>query len=101
MKGLLIEPVLSTDHGPSIAFYYADPDGTNVELFVDTFGDRIKSFEYLRTSPDFHKNPMGTLVDPQKLVEARKAGMSFAEMHQRAYAGEFAPAISPDPRVLL
>jgi catechol 2,3-dioxygenase len=47
------------------------------------------------------KNPMGTLVDPQKLVEARKAGMTFAELNQRAYAGEFAPAISPDPRVLL
>jgi len=101
LKGLLIEPVLSTDHGPSIAFYYADPDGNNVELFVDTFGDRIKSFEYLRTSPDFHKNPMGTLVDPQKLVEARKAGMTFAELNQRAYAGEFAPATTPDPRVLL
>src|SRR5258706_6156423 len=37
IKGLGIEPVLTTDHGPTIAFYYKDPDGTSVDLFVDAF----------------------------------------------------------------
>jgi hypothetical protein len=35
---------------------------------------------------------MGTFVDADKLVAARQAGMSFAELHRRAYAGEFPPS---------
>ena len=34
----------------------------------------------------------GTFVEVEKLVAARKAGMSFAELHRRAYAGEFPPS---------
>ena len=92
LKGLVIEPVLTADHGPTIAFYYEDPDGNIVELFVDNFGDWDKSREYVRTSPEFHKNSLGTLVDADKLVAARQAGMSLAELHRRAYAGEFPPS---------
>ena len=101
LKGLSIEPVLATDHGPTIAFYYEDPDGNSVELFVDNFGDWDKSQEYVRASPEFHKNPMGAFVDAGKLVAARQAGMSFAELHRRAYAGEFPPSRSMDPRILM
>src|SRR5258707_6761660 len=101
LKGLLIEPVLTMDHGPTIAFYYEDPDGNIVELFVDNFSDWDKSREYVLTSPEFHKNAMGTFVDPDKLVAARQAGMSFAELHRRAYAGEFPPPRPMDPRILM
>jgi catechol 2,3-dioxygenase len=101
IKGLGIEPVLTADHGPTIAFYYQDPDGNSVELFVDAFGDRDKSREYMQSSPDFHQNTLGTLVDADQLVAARQAGMSLAELHRRAYAGEFPPARPVDPRVLL
>jgi catechol 2,3-dioxygenase len=101
LKGLGIEPFLMTDHGPTIAFYYKDPDGNSVELFVDNFGDWDKSREYARTSPDFHKNSIGTFVDADKLVAARQAGMSFAELHRRAYAGEFPPSRPMNPRDLM
>ena len=101
LKGLLIEPVLTTDHGPTIAFYYEDPDGNSVELFVDNFGDWDKSREYMQNSSEFHKKPIGTFVDADKLVAAREAGMSFAELHRRAYAGEFAPPRPMDPRILM
>ena len=37
---------------------------------------------------------ISTFVDAEKLVAARQAGMSFAELHRRAYAGEF-PASRP------
>ena len=60
--------------------------------FVDNFGDWDKSREYARTSLDFHKNLIGTFVDADKLVAAHQAGMSFAELHRRAYAGEFPPS---------
>ena len=91
-KEIGIEPVVTTDHGPTIAFYYKDPDGNSVELFVDNFGNWDKSREFVKSSPDFHKNPMGTFIDADKLVAARQAGMSFAELHRRAYAGEFPPS---------
>jgi catechol 2,3-dioxygenase len=101
IKGLGIEPFLMTDHGPTLAFYYKDPDGNIVELFVDNFGDWDKSREYARTSPDFRKNLMGTFIDADKLVAARQAGMSFAELHRRAYAGEFPPSRPMNPRDLM
>lgn len=101
LKGLGIEPVLTADHGPTTAFYYQDPDGNSVELFADNFGDWEQSAEYVRTSPDFHQNPMGTYIDPEQLLAARRAGATFVELHERAYAGEFPPALSMDPRVLL
>ena len=50
---------------------------------------------------EFRKNPMGTFVDADKLVAARQAGMSFAELHRRVYTGEFAPSRPMDPRVLI
>ena len=101
LKGLGIEPVLTADHGASTAFYYEDPDRNSVELTVDNFGDWEKSSEYMRTSPQFAANPMGTYVDPDKMIAARAAGASVEELHSRGYAGEFPPLKLMDPRVLL
>jgi hypothetical protein len=44
---------------------------------------------------------MGSYVDSEKLVAARAAGASTAEIHERAYAGKFTPALPVDPRVLM
>jgi catechol 2,3-dioxygenase len=96
-----IEPVVSHDHGASIAFYYRDPDQNIVELNTDTFGDWEKSTEFMRTSPQFASHPNGATIDPKLLVEARESGATSAELHKRAYAGEFAPSIPADPRVLM
>lgn len=103
IKELRIEPVLTTDHGVSIAFYYKDPDGNTIELFVDNFGNWDRSREYMQSSPDFNRTAasIGTLVDAEKLVAARQAGMSFAELHRRAYAGEFPPSRPMNPHDLI
>lgn len=101
LKSLGIEPVLTADHGATTAFYYEDPDRNSVELTVDNFGDWEKSSEYMRTSPQFAANPMGTYVDPDKMIAARAAGASAEELHRRGYAGEFPPLKPMDPRVLL
>ena len=34
-----IVPALFLDHGMTLSYYYADPDGNNIELQVDVFGD--------------------------------------------------------------
>ena len=96
-----ITPHMSLDHGMTLSFYYVDPDGNSVELQVDNFGNWGQSQEWMRTSPDFAADPIGKFVDPDQIVAARKAGASHAEIHRRAYAGEFPPSGPVDPRVPL
>ncbi len=92
LKGLGIEPHASLDHGMTTSFYYEDPDGNSVELQSDNFGTWQESSEWMRTSPQFASNPIGMPIDPEQMVTARQTGASFAELHQRAYAGEFQPS---------
>ncbi len=101
LKNLSIEPHACLDHGMTTSFYYVDPDGNSVELQVDNFGNWEESREWMRTSPQFAADPIGMPVDPAQMVVARKAGASFAELHRRAYAGEFKPVGPLDLRVPL
>ncbi len=101
LKELGIMPHMSLDHGMTLSFYYVDPDGNSVELQIDNFGDWAQSQEWMRTSPDFAADPIGKFVDPDQIIEARKTGASFAEIHRRAYAGEYPPSGPIDPRVPL
>ncbi|PWE52903.1 biphenyl-2,3-diol 1,2-dioxygenase [Metarhizobium album] len=96
-----IVPVLCTDAGLQTAFYYQDPDGNTVEINVDNFGNPLTSSEYIRTSPEFAANPMGAYVDPDKLVAAYAEGTSAWDLHTKARAGEFAPDVPYDPRVMM
>jgi catechol-2,3-dioxygenase len=91
-----IEPDLCIDHGMTLSYYYKDPDGNHVELQVDIFGDWAESKAWMKTSPDFHANPIGVFVDPAQVAEAAAAGAPFAEIHRRAMAGELAPAVAPE-----
>ncbi len=101
LKTLGIVPHASLDHGLTTSFYYVDPDGNSVELQTDNFGNWQESSEWMRTSPQFAADPIGKPVDPDQMVAAREAGASFAEIHRRAYAGEFQPSAPLDLRVPL
>ena len=101
LKEVRITPHMSLDHGMTLSFYYVDPDGNSVELQVDNFGDWEQSQAWMRTSPDFAADPIGKFVDPDQIAALRKAGASLAEIHRRAYAGEFPPSGPVDPRVPL
>ena len=90
-----ITPALCLDHGMTLSYYYADPDGNHVELQVDCFGDWAKSKEWMRSSPEFEANPIGVFVDPDRIAGDHLAGMSFAEIHAKAMAGGYAPEQSP------
>jgi catechol 2,3-dioxygenase-like lactoylglutathione lyase family enzyme len=94
LKASGIEPRWVTDHGPTMSFYYADPDGNIVELQIDNFGDTAGSLAFMR-GPEFLANPLGTDVDPAKLIAARQAGAERDGLHRRAYAGEFVPDGGP------
>ena len=92
LKELGIVPVLAADHGATTSFYYEDPDRNRIELMVENFGDGEQLSTFEQTTPAFAANPAGTDVDPQQMIAARAAGMSVAELHERAYAGEFCSA---------
>lgn len=83
----------AADHGPGISLYYQDPDRNSVEMFCYNFGSPWTATEYLREG----EAGRPAQVDPDKMVEARKAGASPWDLHQRAQAGEFAPAKAYDP----
>jgi len=90
-----ITPAICLDHGMTFSYYYADPDGNNVELQVDNFGDWVKSTEWMRTSPEFKANPIGQFLDPEQVIADHQAGMSHAEIHAKAMAGGYAPEKDP------
>ncbi len=101
LKALGIVPHASLDHGMTMSFYYEDPDGNSVELQSDNFGNWEESSHWMRTSPLFAAEPIGMPVDPDQMVAAYQAGASFAELHERAYNGEFKPSHPLDLHVPL
>jgi catechol 2,3-dioxygenase len=90
-----ITPALCLDHGMTLSYYYADPDGNNVELQVDCFGDWKRSTEWMRTSDEFKANPIGEFVDPARIAADHAEGMSFSEIHAKAMSGGYAPERAP------
>lgn len=100
LKGEGIEPVLCTDHGPSIALYYKDPDTNTVELCCDAWEEPGGALEAAR-GPAFAQNPFGRQFDPAKMLAACRSGVALRELHQRALADEYAPEQPGDPTVLM
>jgi catechol 2,3-dioxygenase len=90
-----ITPALCLDHGMTLSYYYADPDGNHVELQADCFGDWQKSKAWMLGSDEFKANPIGVFVDPEQIAADHGAGMSFAEIHAKAMAGGHAPEQAP------
>ena len=89
LKDSGITPALCLDHGMTLSYYYADPDGNNC------FGDWKKSAEWMRTYEQFKANPIGQFVDPELVAADHANGMSFAEIHADAMAGAYAPKQAP------
>lgn len=90
-----IKPALCLDHGMTLSYYYADPDGNHVELQVDCFGDWAKSKDWMRNSQEFKANPIGVFVDPDLIAADSAGGLGFAEIHAKAMAGGYAPEQAP------
>ena len=85
LKDAGITPAICLDHGMTFSYYYADPDGNNIELQIDNFGDWAASTEWMRTSEEFKANPIGQFVDPDRVAADHAEGM----------AGDYAPAQAP------
>ncbi|MBV8946455.1 MAG: VOC family protein [Solirubrobacterales bacterium] len=90
-----ITPALCLDHGMTLSYYYADPDGNHVELQVDCFGDWTKSKDWMRSSDEFKANPIGVFVDPERIAADHAHGVNFSEIHAKAMTGGYAPPQAP------
>ena len=95
LKEAGITPALCLDHGMTLSYYYADPDGNNVELQVDNFGAWAKSKEWMQTSAEFKANPIGQFVDPERVASEHAADVEFDQIHAKAMAGGYAPDQDP------
>ncbi len=95
MKGENILPAFALDHGLTISLYYRDPEGNFVELQSDNFGDWKASTHFMRTSPDFQSNPIGTFFDPERVSQAHASGRAFSSLQPAIRAGEFLPDLIP------
>ncbi|QBD75968.1 hypothetical protein EPA93_08095 [Ktedonosporobacter rubrisoli] len=93
-----IVPLYCIDHGFTLSYYYADPDGNLVELQIDAFGDWKKSREWVAQELLRQQFMIGALVDPAKVADAYQQGLSFEEIHAKAGEGMFSPAQVPDLR---
>jgi 2-polyprenyl-6-methoxyphenol hydroxylase-like FAD-dependent oxidoreductase/catechol 2,3-dioxygenase-like lactoylglutathione lyase family enzyme len=95
LKDVGIVPDFCLDHGMTLSYYYRDPDGNRVELQIDAFGDWAKSAAWMRENEQFHADPIGPFVDPDRVAAAAAEGATFDEIHARAMAGELAPEQAP------
>ena len=91
-----IEPAFCLDHGMTISLYYRDPEGNFVELQNDVFDDWAKSGDFMRTSPDFAANPIGTFFDPALVYDAMKSGADFKTLQKSMRAGAYQPDQLPN-----
>ncbi len=94
-----VEPAFCLDHGLTISLYYRDPEGNFVELQCDSFSDWKLSTEWMRTSPDFARDPIGTFFDPAKVFEAFTAGADFETLHKSMRGGGYLPASGKLPDI--
>ena len=73
LKAAGIEPYWCINHGPTISFYYKDPDGSRIELQVDTMPSNDAIEAWMR-SGEFAANPIGVVFDPEEMAARYEAG---------------------------
>ena len=73
LRAVGIEPFWCINHGPTISMYYKDPDGSRVELQVDTMPS-AESIEAWMRSGEFAANPIGVVFEPEELIARYEAG---------------------------
>lgn len=73
------EPVVSIHHGMTMSFYWKDPDGNNVETFVECLPDAQAAMDYMN-SPEFVRNPVGQPLDGEALLARMRAGATDEEL---------------------
>lgn len=74
-----IAPYWPIRHGPTLSFYYRDPDGNRIEFQVDCFPTADEANAYMQGDA-FSSNPIGVNFDPDELVEQFRKGVPEREL---------------------
>jgi catechol-2,3-dioxygenase len=82
LRELGIVPYRSINHGPTVSLYYADPDGNQIELQVDSFPDAAATNAWMR-SDAFRRNPIGIDFDADEMLARLRAGIPEVELMRR------------------
>lgn len=77
-----LQPVRTINHGPTVSFYYEDPDQNQIELQVDAFPDARSALEWMR-GPTFARNPVGVELDMVEYLAAFHAGIPESQLLRR------------------
>jgi hypothetical protein len=77
-----IKPYWAVHHGLTVALYYADPDGNQMEFQVDCFPTKDEARAY-RNGPLLALNPIGVEFDPEEWLTRLHGGAEEAEFLQR------------------
>jgi catechol 2,3-dioxygenase-like lactoylglutathione lyase family enzyme len=68
-----IEPYWCVHHGITVSMYYADPDGNQMELQVDSYASAAEASAFME-GPAFRDNPIGVEFDPEDWIARIRAG---------------------------
>lgn len=79
LKGQGIAPKWAINHGITTSFYYADPDGNELEFQYDNFRTPEECKAYF-TSDAYLSNPIGSPFNPDVLLESFESGMAESDM---------------------
>lgn len=85
LKAASVRPYWTINHGPTISFYYRDPDNNQIELQVDNFATNRDVNEFL--AAEFPTNPIGVEFDPDEFVSMFRDGVPEAELRKRPNIG--------------
>jgi catechol 2,3-dioxygenase-like lactoylglutathione lyase family enzyme len=78
-EGIL--PFMAIHHGGTLSAYYRDPDGVQIEIFIDTRPVDIAIEDM--NSDEFRRNPIGVPIDFDDLVARFEAGESIASLFRQ------------------
>jgi catechol 2,3-dioxygenase-like lactoylglutathione lyase family enzyme len=82
LKSQGITPYWTINHGPTISFYYRDPDGNKIEMDYDVFAT-VAEVDAFFAAGNYQENFMGIIVDPEELIAKYEAGVPLSELVHR------------------
>jgi predicted enzyme related to lactoylglutathione lyase len=85
LKAVGIMPKWTINHGVTTSFYYADPDGNELEFQHNNFPTMAECKAYF-SSEAYFANPIGNPFNPDVLLESFKQGKTESEMLADAQA---------------
>ena len=77
-----ITPYWCIHHGITVAMYYADPDGNQMEFQVDCFSSKEDANAFMH-GPHFSANPLGVEYDPDEWLARLRTGTPVSEFLER------------------